>query len=787
MPKGSQKSKTTTYIIRGLWTIFIAGVLGLILLFALIANGKIGYMPPIEELENPKNKFASEIYSSDMKELGRFYQAKENRVFISYNDLSPHLVQALIATEDARFTEHSGIDVRALFRVIVKRVILMQSNAGGGSTITQQLAKMLFSPNADSFLERAFQKPIEWVIAVQLERFYTKEEILTMYLNKYDFNYDAVGIKTAANTYFGKDPSELNIQEAAMLVGMCQNSSLYNPRRRKERVVGRRNVVLEQMEKAGYLSDAETDSLKQTPLELNFQRSGHREGQALYFRENLRLMMTANKPVRKNYASWQQLEYTNDSLAWETNPLYGWCNKNTKADGSHYNIYTDGLKIYTTIDSRMQKYAEEAVREHIGEFLQPKFTKEKKGRSYGPFSRTVSKEDINSIMNRAVRQTDRYRIMKAAGASEKEIDKAFDTPVDMQLFSWNGVIDTTMTPRDSVRYQKSFLRTGFMSMDPRNGQVKSYVGGIDFAHFQYDMVSKGRRQIGSTIKPFLYTLAMQEGFSPDDQAPNVQPRILDENGKIWEPRNSSKNRLGEMVTLRWGLANSNNWISAYLMQHLSPYAFVRMLHSFGIKGPIDPVVSLCLGPADVSVEEMVSAYSAFVNGGIRVDPVYVTRIEDNFGNVIATFTPKMTEVFSESTHSKILPILQDVINVGTGARVRGRYGIKAPMGGKTGTTNENSDGWFMGFTPSLVSGVWVGGEDRSIHFDYMSDGQGANTALPVFGIFMKKVYADKELGYKEDEQFIIKHPETGEDSGSETTSTGPVQETGEEGIDGIFE
>lgn len=777
-------------IVISLWGLFVLGILSLYILFSRIANGKIGYMPPIEELENPKNTFASEIYSADGKELGRYFKEKENRVFVRYNELSPQLVKALIATEDIRYTEHSGIDAKALFRVFVKRCLLLQPNAGGGSTISQQLAKQLFSPNADNIMERFFQKPIEWVIAVQLERTYTKEEIINMYLNKFDFLYNAVGIQSAAAIYFNTTPSQLTTEQAATLVGMCKNPSSFNPKKRPERALSRRNTVLELMLKAGYLTKAECDSLKQIPISLKFSRVDHKEGLAPYFREHLRMMMTARKPERKNYASWQWQKFSDDSLAWETNPLHGWCNKNTKTDGSHYNVYTDGLKIYTTIDSRMQRYAEEAVEEHIGNNLQPKFFKEKKGRDKAPFSRSTTVEQVNSAMNRSMRNSDRYIRMKAAKMSSEEIKKAFNTPVDMTAFSWNGSVDTTMTPMDSIRYTKHFLRSGFMSMDPRNGNVKAYVGGINFGYFQYDMVAEGRRQIGSTIKPFLYTMAMQEGFSPDDEMSNTQPHLTDENGRPYSPSNSSNKRAGEMVTLRWALANSNNWISARLMDKLSPYSFVRLLHSFGINNKIDPVISLCLGPAEVSVEEMVTAYSAFANKGIRVSPVYVTRIEDNFGNVISTFVPNETEVFGEETHNKILPMLKDVINVGTGARIRARYGIKAPMGGKTGTTNDNSDGWFMGFTPSLVSGTWVGGDDRFIHFDYTADGQGANMALPIYGIYMQKVYGDQSLGYTETEDFDV----TSSYEGSDTTVYDddqdreiPIPAPTQQGIKGIFD
>lgn len=726
-----------------------------VLLFSAIAKGSIGYMPPVEQLENPIDKYASQVVSADGKTLATYAHSQDNRIFVNYNDLSPDLVKALIATEDVRFAEHSGIDAQGLFRAVVKRGILMQKSGGGGSTITQQLAKQLFSPSADNVMERLFQKPIEWVIAVQLERFYTKEEIINMYLNKFDFLYNAVGIQSAARVYFGKTPKTLKIEEAATLVGMCKNPSYFNPVRHNDRTRGRRNTVLEQMLKAGYITQAECDSLKKLPLTIHFSRMDHKDGLAPYFREYLRLTLTAKKPERKNYRGWQMQQFKEDSLAWETNPMYGWCNKNKKPDGEFYNLYTDGLKIYTTIDSRMQKYAEDAVREHIGGYLQSAFFKEKKGKSYAPFSHDLRQGEVDTIFMRAMHQTDRYRAMKKSGASEKEIKAAFNEPVEMRVFSWDGAIDTIMSPMDSIRYHKSFLRTGFMSMDPRTGHVKAYVGGIDYNDFQYDMVNGGRRQIGSTIKPFLYSLAMIEGISPCDEMLHVQQRLTDENGKLWEPRNANKKLIGEMVSVQWGLQNSDNWVTAWLMSQLSPYTFVRLLHSFGLKNEMDPVISICLGTPDVSVGEMVSAYTTFANKGIRVEPLYVTRIEDMSGNTIANFNPQMSEVLTEDASYKMLHMLKNVIDGGTGGRVRSRYGIKAPMGGKTGTTQNNSDGWFMGFTPSLVSGVWVGGEDRSIHFDRMSEGQGASMALPIYGLYMQKVYADKTLGYSQEEDFEI--------------------------------
>lgn len=739
-----------------LWGLLILTVAAIAIIFSAIANGKIGYVPPVEELENPNLKFATQIISDDGQLLGTWSLSKENRVYVGYEDLSPNLVKALIATEDVRFKDHSGIDIRAFSRAVVKRGILMQKHAGGGSTITQQLAKQFYSPTADNVMERLLQKPIEWVIAVKLERYYTKEEILTMYLNKFDFLNNAVGIKTAAKTYFGKDPKDLSVEEAATLIGMCKNPSLYNPRRFNERCRGRRNVVLDQMRKADYLTEAECDSLKALPLTLKFQPVDHKDGLATYFREYLRGIMTAKKPNKSNYRGWQAQQYYEDSIAWETNPLYGWCNKNTKKDGSHYNVYTDGLKIYTTINSRMQRYAEEAVYEHVAQYLQPRFFKEKKGRKTAPYTSQLSVEEVQKILDRSIHQSDRYRTMKEAGYSESEIMQAFNTKHEMQVFSYEGEKDTIMTPLDSIKYYKHFLRAGFMSMDPITGYVKAYVGGPNYNYFQYDMAMVGRRQVGSTIKPYLYTLAMENGFSPCDMTRNVEQTLYDENGKAWSPRNSSRSHYGEMVTLKWGLANSNNWISAYLMSKLSPYELKRLIHSFGVLNrDIQPTVSLCLGPCEISVGEMVSAYTAFANRGIRTAPLFVTRIEDNEGNVVATFTPKMDEVISESSAYKMVVMLRSVINEGTGNRVRRLYGITADMGGKTGTTNRNSDGWFMGFTPSLVSGCWVGGEERDIHFDTMRDGQGASMALPVWGLYMQKVYADKTLGYSQDERFDI--------------------------------
>lgn len=740
-----------------LWVLLLLGVGSVFFLFFAITKGWIGYMPPVEELENPNYKFASQVISADGELMGTWSYQKNNRVYVSYQQLPKNLVDALIATEDVRFREHSGIDFRAFMRALIKRGIMGDKNAGGGSTITQQLAKQLYSEVAGSTLERLFQKPIEWVIAVNLEKYYSKEEILSMYLNYFDFNYNAIGIKTASNTYFGKDPWELDTEESAMLVGMCKNPSLYNPRRFKENALNRRNTVLSQMEKAGYLDAAECDSLQAMPIALKFRRADHKEGIATYLRMYLRDRMMAKKPLRSHYAEWQNQQFYEDSLAWETDPIFGWCNKNFKKDGRPYNIYTDGLKVYTTINSRMQRYAEEAVDEHVKKYLQPAFFKEKKGRKTAPFTNKLTTKEVETILVRAMRQSERYRLMRNAGHTAEEIRKAFDEPHEMSVFTYDrGEVDTIMSSMDSIRYYKHFLRCGFMSMEPSTGHVKAYVGGPDFTHFQYDMAMVGRRQVGSTIKPYLYTLAMENGFTPCDETRNVEQTIITEEGKPWSPRNTSRNRYGEMVTLKWGLSQSNNWISAYLMSKLNPYAFKSLIHQFGIRNQdVQPVPSLCLGPCDISVGEMVGAYTAFPNNGIRTEPLFVTRIEDSEGNIVATFTPKTYEVISRESSYKMIDMMRAVIDEGTGRRLRFRYGLKAEIAGKTGTTNENADGWFMGYTPSLVSGCWVGGDDRDIHFTSMSDGQGASMALPIWALYMQKVYADETLGYSQDEKFNI--------------------------------
>lgn len=713
-------------------------------------------MPPIEDLQNPINRYATQVYSADGKLMGTWSMSRENRVMVNFSEISPSLIQALVATEDERFYDHSGIDFYALGRAIIKRGLMGQKNAGGASTITQQLAKQLFSEAAHSTMERALQKPIEWVIAVKLERNYTKDEIITMYLNYFDFLHNAVGIKTASNTYFSKEPSELSITESALLVGLCKNPSYFNPVRYPERSTERRNVVLGQMLKAGYLTQEQFDSCRLEPLNLRFHIADHNDGEATYFRDFLRRYMMAKKPTRSDYPEGYYVKFFMDSLYWEQDPLYGWCNKNVNRNGENYNIYTDGLKVYTTIDSRMQQYAEQACYDHVVKYLQPEFDKANRNKPNAPYSRNLTQAEIQRILQRNVRQSERYRIMKKNGSSDEEIKHIFETPVPMTIFTYHGEVDTTMTPMDSIRYYKSFLRTGFFSMEPQTGAVKAYVGGLDFQHFAYDMATLGRRQVGSTIKPLLYSLAMENGMTPCDEVPNVQETYM-VNGKPWTPRNGSRARYGEMVTLKWGLQQSNNWISAYLMMHrLTPEGFVTLLHNYGILNPeIHPAPSLCLGPCEITVAEMASAYTAFVNHGIRSAPMYVTKIVDNEGNILAEFKPRMNEVISGEAADKMLYMLRAVVDGGTAGRLRFRHHLTAQLGGKTGTTNSNSDGWFMGVAPKLVSACWVGGDDRDIHFDSMVYGQGASMALPIFGIYMNSIYADSSLPYSQDDRFDV--------------------------------
>ena len=723
------------------WSVVLVGIIGVFVFFWLISAGKLGFMPTFEELENPNNRFASEVYFADGPIMNRYFE-KENRKYIEYREIPQSVIDALIATEDVRFYDHSGVDVRGLFRV-AKGLLTANTSAGGGSTISQQLAKMLFPRESDlNVFELAIRKFREWVIAVRLEKSYTKEEILTMYLNKYDFLNLAVGISSAADIYFQVPLDSLKVEQAAMLIGMAKNSSYYNPVRRPELTLNRRNVVLSQMYKYDKITREECDSLKKLPLGLNFKRVDHKEGLATYFREYLRLFMTANKPDRKRYRDLSQFRL--DSVAWETNPLYGWCKKNVKVDGSHYDLYSDGLKIYTTLDSRMQKYAEEAVREHLSQDLQPLFDKEKVKKLRPPFSNDMTPAEIEEVLDRSIRQSERYRVLSKQGMSFDEIRKTFDQPLKMQVFTWNGIRDTVMTPLDSIKHYKSFFRSGFMVMQPQTGYIKAYVGGPDYRYFMYDMVSAGKRQVGSTIKPILYTLAMQEGLGPCDKVPNIPQTFILPTGEPWSARGGTK-RQGEMVTLRWGLANSENNISAWVLKQFTPEAVAQMAHKMGITSFIDPVPSVFLGTAEITVKEMVAAYSIFANKGVYNSPLPVYRIEDKYGNVLQEFRPESREVITENTAYLMCNLLEGVVTGGTGVRLRYKYKLMNPMGGKTCTTQKHADGWFMGVTPDLVGGVWVGAEDRSIHFQNLANGQGASMALPIWAKFLLKAYADPRL------------------------------------------
>ena len=751
-----KKTNWKKYIV-GFWLLFVFGTAGVALLFITIAKGNLGFMPTFEELENPPNILASEIFSEDGKILDKYF-IHENRTFVNYENLPPHLIDALIATEDVRFYRHSGIDLRGLARVF-KGIVTGNTSSGGGSTLSQQLAKMLF-PREDLSgpLDLAMRKFKEWVIAVKLERSYTKEEIILMYLNKYDFLNLAVGIKSAAQVYFSIPPDSLHLHQSAMLVGMAQNSSLYNPVRRPELVLHRRNVVLNQMAKYGYISKAERDSVKQLPLDLMFQKVDYKSGPAPYLREYLRLALTAKKPDKKNYASWQMQTFREDSVEWETNPLYGWCNKNTKPDGQNYDLYTDGLRVFTTIDSRMQQYAVESVEFHLKNNLQPEFDGGMRYLNNPPFANNMSAGEVEDLLNREIRRTERYRVLNNQGKSFSEIKENFRQPVDMTIFSWKGEIDTIMSPLDSIKWYLRHFRSSFMAMEPHSGKVKAYVGGPNYKYFMYDMVKGGKRQVGSTVKPFLYTLAMQNGLTPCTKVPYVSQQFQMPDGTIWEPKDAEydEENEGKLVTLKWGLAQSRNKISAWVMKQFNPRAVTEVMKRMGVYSPIDPVPSLFLGTSDITLYEMVGAFNTYTNQGVYVKPYFVTRIEDRYGNVIATFQPERHEAFDEQTAYLMVNLLQGVIDRGTGIRLRNRDGygkFTMPIAGKTGTTQNHSDGWFVGTTPRLTAGVWTGADLRSIHFRTISSGQGANMALPIWGYFYKKVLADPTLGYTEDMKF----------------------------------
>ncbi|MBR6423424.1 MAG: transglycosylase domain-containing protein [Bacteroidales bacterium] len=747
------KASTQKKISRWFWAIITLPVA--LLLLALLLVALFAKIPSFEQIENPDSNLATLLISEDGKVINTYHI--ENRSFIAYEDIPKYVIDAAVATEDARFYRHSGIDFRGLGRVAFKTLLLGDSSQGGGSTITQQLAKTLY-PRQDvqskipggRQLKMIGIKLKEWITAVKIERNYTKEEIVTMYLNQIFFGGNAYGIKAAANTFFAKDPEDLTVEEGACLVGMVNKPTRYNPALNPEQSLARRNHVLRQMEKYDYLSKHDLDSISQIPIVVSYQQQDHNSGYGSYFRDMLRKFMNANKPQRSNYA--QVEDFRADSLAWQDNPLYGWLNKNLKPDGTQYDLDRDGLRIYTTLDSRMQKYAEAAVAEHLGGELQNTLNKELKYRRNYPFSDDVTKEEVDRLMRNGRRWSDRYRCMKNDGYSEEEILKSFDEPVKMRVFAWNkqGYIDTTMTPNDSIRYYKAFLRAAFMAIEPNTGHVKAYVGGPDYRWFKYDNVGQGKRQVGSTFKPFLYTLAMQEGYTPCDKVVNTTYTI-DVNGTDWAPKSEVDDRV---VTLKWGLTNSRNNISAYLMKQFGPFALVDLCRKMGVSSYLDPVVSLCVGSCDLSVMEMVAAYNTFPGRGVYSFPLFVTRIEDNSGNVLATFSTRKQEAISEITAYKMVNMMQGVVNDGTAGRIRWRYNIQGDIAGKTGTTNDNSDGWFIGYTPKLTAGAWVGAEDRQVHFTSTANGAGASMALPIWARFIQKIYQDPTIPMGPEDVFV---------------------------------
>ena len=749
----------TPTAVKLFWTVLCAPVALIVLLLLLTRMGVFGKLPAFEELENPKNNLATEIYSEDGEMIGCFFI--QNRSYVDYGELSPSLVAALISTEDMRFYSHSGIDFVSLARVAVKTVALGNRSQGGGSTITQQLAKNLYPRDTTVYgnpiskgSRLVIAKLKEWITAVMLEYNYTKEEIITMYLNTVPYGSNAFGIKSASRTFFNKLPSELNIQEAAMLVGVVNAPTRYSPRSNPDRALRRRNTVIDRMKGKGYIDRRQCDSIKALPIELDYHPISHNAGTGTYFREMLRQVMTSARPVRESFGpgvagDW---EYEAAVSEWDGNPLYGWCSKNKKTNGQPYDLYRDGLKIYTTINATMQRYAEEAVWEQMGSNVQPQMDRTVGWRK--SIFTDISKEEYDAIMKRALRNSDRYRTLKREGATEEEIDEAFHKPVKMKVFDYKGDRDTTMTPYDSLLYYKRFLRAGFMALDPSNGYVKAYVGGTSFRYFKYDMAKQGKRQVGSTIKPFIYTFAIEQlGLTPCTPVPNL-PVTIETDNEPWSPREASKVEYdGVLKPLKWGLANSRNNYSAWIMkQARQPQAVADFIHKFGIGSYIDPVYALCLGTSDFSLFELVGAYGTFANRGLHVDPIFVTRIEDRHGNVLANFTAPAQVAISEQTAYTMLSMLKNVVNAGTAIRIRG-MGLTADIGGKTGTSQKNSDAWFIGVTPKLVAGGWVGGEDRSIHLS--AGGEGSKIALPMFVLFMKKVYADSKLGISQKDEFPV--------------------------------
>ncbi|UCG26616.1 MAG: transglycosylase domain-containing protein [Bacteroidales bacterium] len=742
--------------IRWFWGIYAFPFVLVMTLFILISREKLGPMPTFEQLENPENNLAAEVYSEDGMLLGKFFI--QNRTWTEYDDISPYVVDALIATEDIRFYRHSGIDPKGLARVIIKTILMRHRQSGGGSTISQQLAKNLFPRDTVYYrfgparmVKLGITKFKEWQTATKLERSYAKEEIITMYLNVFDFLYQAVGIKSAAYVYFNTTPDSLNLEQSAMLVGMLKNSAYYNPRRRYDETLLRRNVVLSQMVKYGYMEKEVYDSVKLLPIELDFREEGHTTGLATYFREYLRTTMIKSEPRRRDFFTKDQFDEA--VYEWENNPLYGWCRKNKKPDGSNYNLYRDGIKIYTSINSVMQQYAEASVAEHLGQDLQPAFMETVSNLESPPFSNDLEKEDVEAIIQASIRRTDRYRSLTRSGMTQDSIVVAFNTPVEMTVFSWGGEIDTVMSPLDSILYYKHFARSGLMAMDPRSGYVKAYVGGPDFKYFKFDAVNSQKRQIGSTIKPFLYTLAMQDGYSPCYKVPNV-PQTFKDNDSTWTPKSTGpRDFWGKDVTLKWGLAHSENYVSAWLMKRFNPQSVILVMKKMGFRSYIDPVNSIFLGTSIISLPEMVGSYATFANKGVYTEPLYVTRIEDRNGNVISRFQPRIEEAISEENAYLMINLLEGVITEGTAGRIRWKYELMNQIGGKTGTTQNHSDGWFMAVTPSLVVGVWTGWEERSIHFETLSLGGGSNMALPICGVFLKKLYEDESFGILQTEKF----------------------------------
>ncbi len=780
--------KKTKRFLTVFWLIILLPILSITVIFVLINMSVFGRLPGFEELENPKTNLATELYSSDQVLLGKYF--KENRTIVDFKDVSPNVLSALVATEDIRFYDHSGIDPIALLRVI-KGVVSMDLS-GGGSTISQQLAKNLYKMRLDSSeyqtglhgkANLVITKFKEWVTAVRLERNYTKQEIIAMYLTTVDFGSNAFGIKSAARTFFNTSPDSLSLEQAAVLIGILKAPTYYSPKLNPKNSLKRRNTVLRQIEKYqdklqelhGYkpMPKAYYDSIRALPIELSYSVQSHTKGIARHFREYIRLLMYKKKPIapkkpkkpknvtwrdakykkyKRDLALWevQYQKFYEDSIEWVTNDLYGWCTKNKKPNGQNYDIYADGLKIYSTINYQMQTYAEEAVREHMSGYLQPLFFKKQKGRKKAPFSWRLTNKQIARILKTAMQRSSRYRHLKYEMKKDTAyIEKVFNTPVKMRVFSWKGSIDTVMTPMDSIKYYKFFLHAGMMSMEPQTGYVRAYVGDIDYNFFRFDNVSLSKRQVGSTFKPFVYSIAMEDKISPCHKIPNVPITIDLPEGQqppTWTPTFSTSKKDGEMISLKYGLAHSLNQVSAWIMKKYGPLKIREIAYKIGIKSRVPAVPSLCVGAAEVRLSEMVSAYTTFANEGIHSEAIFVTRIEDKNGNVIARFKPKHKEALNQNTTYRMIDLMKAVVNMGTSVRLRYKYGFTNEIAGKTGTTNDNSDGWFIGFVPNLVTGVWVGGEERSIRFASTENGQGASMALPIWALYMQKCYKNEKLG-----------------------------------------